>query len=115
MAEIDEVREAIGSLGTILGGADPEFRRKIPDRTVSAWITDLDVAFTGRLVSGELVDVEEGDPAEQSEAQQLTLSLTSDDLLELVSGRLHFGSAWARGRVRVDARWRDVLELRKFL
>ena len=114
MAEIEEVREAIGSLGMVLGGADPEFRRKIPDRTVSAWITDLDVAFTGRLVSGELVDVEEGDPAEQSEAQ-LTLSLTSDDLLELVSGRLHFGSAWARGRVRVDARWRDVLELRKFL
>jgi hypothetical protein len=114
MAEIEEVREAIGSLGMVLGGADPEFRRKIPDRTVSAWIKDLDVAFTGRLASGELVDVAEVDPAERSSAE-LKLTMTSDDLLELVSGRLHFGSAWARGRVKVDARLRDVLELRKFL
>ena len=114
MADIEEVREAIGSLGTILGGADPDFRRKIPDRTVSAWIKDLDVAFTGRLASGELVDVLEVDPVERS-AAQLKLTLSSDDLIDLVAERLHFGSGWARGRIRVDARLRDVLELRKFL
>ena len=114
MADIEEVREAIGSLGTILGGADPDFRRKIPDRTVSAWIKDLDVAFTGRLASGELVDVLEVDPVERS-AAQLKLTLSSDDLIDLVAGRLHFGSGWARGRIRVDARLRDVLELREFL
>ena len=114
MADIEAVREAIGSLGVILDGTDPEFRRKIPDRTVSAWIKDLDVAFSGALRSGELVDVTEIDPADRK-AADLKLTLSSDDLIELVAGRLHFGSGWAKGRIKVDARLRDVLELRKFL
>jgi len=114
MADIEAVREAVSGLGVILDGADPEFRRKIPDRSVSAWIKDLDVAFAGRLRSGELVDVTEIDPADRK-ASDLKLTLSSDDLLDLVAGRLHFGSGWAKGRIKVDARLRDVLELRKFL
>ena len=81
---------------------------------MSAWIRDLDVAFAGALRAGELVDVTEIDPADRK-AADLKLTLTSDDLIELVAGRLHFGSGWARGRIKVDARLRDVLELRKFL
>lgn len=114
MADKEEVRAAFSSLGEILGGADPDFRRRIPDRTVSAWITDLDVAYSGRLSSGELVDIVEIDPVDRG-AAQLRLSLTGDDLLDLLDGRLHFGSGWATGRIKVEARWRDVLELRKFL
>ena len=114
MADIEAVREAVSSLGVILDGADPEFRRKIPDRTVSAWIKDLDVAFAGALLSGALVGVTEIDPAARK-AADLKLTLSSDDLIELVAGRLHFGSGWAKGRIKVDARLRDVLELRKFL
>ena len=96
MADIDAVREAIDSLGVILDGVDPEFRRKIPDRSVSAWIKDLDVAFSGRLQSGELVGITEIDPSERK-AADLELTLSSDDLIELVDGRLHFGSGWAQG------------------
>ncbi len=114
MATIEEVRAAIGRLGVMLDGADPDFRRKIPDRTVSVWIKDLDVAFSGALRSGELVDIEQIDPADRRSAA-LKLTLTSDDLLEVVEGRLHFGSGWAHGRIKVDARLRDVFELRKFL
>ena len=44
MATLEEVREAIGRLGVMLDGAHPDFRRKIPDRSVSVWIKDLDVA-----------------------------------------------------------------------
>jgi hypothetical protein len=114
MADIEAVREAVARLGVILEGADPEFRRKIPDRSVSVWIKDLCVAFAGRLESGSLVDVRETEPDERRDAN-LRLTMSSDDLIELVEGRLHFGSGWARGRIRVDARLRDVLELRKFL
>lgn len=114
MATIEAVRAAISDLGVMLDGADPEFRRKIPDRSVSVWIKDLDAAFAGRLQAGELVDVVEIDPGSRKEAE-LKLTLTSDDLLEVVEGRLHFGSGWAHGRIKVDARLRDVFELRKFL
>ena len=114
MADIEAVREAIQSLGVILDDADPDVRRKIPDRSVSAWIKDLDVAFAARLHSGDLVDITEIDPSERK-AADLKLTLSSDDLLEVVAGRLHFGSAWAKGRIKVDARLRDVFELRKFL
>jgi hypothetical protein len=114
MADIEAVRAAVTSLGVILDGADPDFRRKIPDRSVSAWIKDLDVAFAGRLRAGELVDVVEVDPVERR-AADLKLTLSSDDLIDLVEGRLHFGSGWARGRIKVDASLRDVFELRKFL
>jgi putative sterol carrier protein len=41
--------------------------------------------------------------------------MSSDDLVEVVEGRLHVASGMAHGRVRVDARFRDVLELRRFL
>jgi len=114
MATIEAVRDAITRLGAILEHAEPEFRRKVPDRSVSVWIKDLDVAFAGRLESGSLVDVLETDPDERRTAN-LRLTMSSDDLIELVEGRLHFGSGWARGRIRVDARLRDVLELRTFL
>lgn len=114
MATIEAVQEAITSLGVMLDGADPDFRRKIPDRSVSVWIKDLDVAFAGELRSGELVDVVEIDPDDRR-AAQLKLTLSSDDLIEVVEGRLHFGTGWAHGRIKVDARLRDVFELRKFL
>lgn len=114
MADIHEVRAAIARLGVLLDDADPETRRRIPDRSVSAWIKDLDVAFAGRLESGDLVDIHEI-PPDRRDAAHLRLTLSSDDLLEVVEGRLHFGAGWARGRIKVEARFRDVLELRKFL
>ena len=114
MADIETVRHAISRLGVILDDADPETRRKIPDRSVSAWIKDLDVAFAARLESGDLVDIHEID-TEERRAAHLRLTLSSDDLIELVEGRLHFGSGWAHGRIKVDARLRDIFELRKFL
>ena len=114
MADIETVRHAISRLGVMLDDADPETRRRIPDRTLSAWIKDLEVAFGARLESGDLVDVHEI-ASEDRHSAHLRLTLSSDDLIELVEGRLHFGSGWAHGRIKVEARLRDVFELRKFL
>jgi hypothetical protein len=114
MAEIAEVHAAIADVVTFVEDLDDDTRRRIPDRTVSARITDLDLAFAGRFSGGHLVEVAEVDPALAREAN-LRLGLSSDDLLELVAGRLNFASGWAKGRIKVDARLRDVFELRRFL
>jgi uncharacterized protein YehS (DUF1456 family) len=114
MADIAAVRTAVDEVVTILDEVDPDTRRKIPDTTVAVWVRDLDVAFRGRLDSGHLVDVEDADPADLRQSR-LRLTLTSDDLIAVVEGRLGFGAGWARGRIKVDAHLRDLFELRKFL
>ena len=38
--------------------------------------------------------------------------MSSDDLIRFVAGELNFASAWAAGRVKVDARVVDLLKLR---
>jgi hypothetical protein len=38
--------------------------------------------------------------------------MSSDDLLALVDGRLKMSSAWATGRVKIDAGVRDLVKLR---
>ena len=45
----------------------------------------------------------------------IRLTMTSDDLVALTDGRLHFGKAWASGRVKLEAGLRDLLRLRKIL
>jgi hypothetical protein len=114
MADITEVRAAIAHVVDQLADVDPDTRRKIPDTTVALQVRDLDVAFAGRLEQGALLDVHDIDPSDLHEAR-LRLTLTSDDLIEVVEGRLSFGRAWAKGRIKVDAHVRDLFALRKFL
>jgi putative sterol carrier protein len=45
----------------------------------------------------------------------IRLTMNSDDLLALTDGQLNFGSAWASGRVKLEAGLRDLLRLRKIL
>jgi hypothetical protein len=41
--------------------------------------------------------------------------MTGDDLVALVDGELHFAKAWGAGRVKLEAGFRDLLQLRKLL
>jgi hypothetical protein len=81
------------------------------DRTLSCYLRDLDVVFAGRLQAGQLVDIVRSGTRDA----QIRLSMTSDDLLALVDGRLKMASAWATGRVKIDAGIRDLLKLRSIL
>ena len=45
----------------------------------------------------------------------IRLTMTSDDLVALTDGELSFGTAWACGRVKLEAGLRDLLRLRKLL
>jgi hypothetical protein len=114
MATIDEVHDAVERLNAMFGDLDDTTRRKIPDESVSVLVKDLGVAYACRFASGDVVDVRRIEPADVSGAT-LKITCTSDTLLDVVDGRLHFGHAWATGKVRVDAKLRDILKLRSFL
>jgi predicted lipid carrier protein YhbT len=109
MASIDECEQALHTLAERLRGADSATRHTASvDRTVSCTLRDLDVVFAARLSDGQLGDIRKADTAEA----QIRITLSSDDLLALVAGTLNMASAWATGRVRIDASMRDLLRLR---
>jgi hypothetical protein len=115
MATTEECRSALGRLSDNLAGADDGVRGAAAlDRSLSCHITDLDRTFTGRLRGGriEVAGVREGPPGEKA---QIRLAMTGDDLIALVDGGLNFGRAWASGRVRLEAGFRDLLRLKSLL
>ncbi|MDT4917306.1 MAG: hypothetical protein QOH89_2006, partial [Pseudonocardiales bacterium] len=96
------------ALAAKMGGGDKAPRL---DRSLSCYLTDLDSGFRAHLVGGELHDITEGhDPK-----AKIKLTASSDDLVALTDGHLSFGSAWASGRVKIDASIFDLLKLRTML
>lgn len=113
MASIEDCAAAIEDLAVRLSSYEPKNKdKKIPDRTLSLHVMDHDVMFEGCLHDGQLRDVEVVDPG--GPPADIRLSMTSDDLLALTNGELHFAHAWATGRVRLDASIRDLLRLRSW-
>lgn len=111
MATREECLVALQGLAARLSEVDPDVRRKHTlDRSLSCTISDLDVTFTARLHDGRLEDIRD-----DGESAQIRLHVDSDDLLALVDGRLNFASAWAKGKLRVDASVLDLLRLRTLL
>lgn len=95
-----------------LGDVDPELKRRHAlDRSISCKVSDLSAAFSGELRDGSLHDVV---PEARSEAQ-IRFTVSSDDLVALTDGRLNFASAWASGRLKIDASVFDLLRLRSLL
>ena len=112
MASTRDCSRALRDLAKRLADVDDDVRRKhAVDRTISCRVTDLETDFSGRISDGELVDVKQ----EALPDAQIKLSVTSDDLVALTDGHLNVASAWATGRLRVDASIKDMLRLRALL
>ena len=111
MATVEECEQALHDLAARLAGKDRSDSKGALDRTMSCDIKDLGVMFTGRLHDGRLDDVQRLDKVDGTHAQ-VKLAMKSDDLLRLVAGELNMATAWATGRVRVDASVRDIMRLR---
>jgi hypothetical protein len=110
MATVQQCRVALDELTAKLAAVEPELRaRHVPDRSVTCYLSDLDVVFACRLDEHGVHDLAEGEPPEPAD---LRLAMTSDVLLGLASGAEDFLSAWLRGRVHVSASMRDLLRLR---
>ncbi|GAA2806945.1 SCP2 sterol-binding domain-containing protein [Kitasatospora sp. CM 4170] len=115
MANAEECRTALEQLSRNLARSTGDVRKAAAlDRSLTCRITDLDLTFSGRLRGGRIEDVTEapGPPAAKAE---IRLTMTSDDLVAMVDGRLNFASAWATGRVKLEAGFRDLLRLRTLL
>ena len=111
MATIQECRAAVKRLANHLADNVAIGGKVDLDRPISVEITDLDVGFHGQLSGGQLINVSEGiDPG-----AKIKLSARSDDLIDLVDGRLSFGHAWASGRVSIKASVFDLIKLRSLL
>jgi putative sterol carrier protein len=81
-----------------------------PNRSLTCTLRDLSVTFAGKLESGQLTDIQQSDG--DGKRGQIALTMTSDDLLEMVAGDLNVASAWASGRVKIDASPMDLIRLR---
>ncbi|MFF4583585.1 SCP2 sterol-binding domain-containing protein [Streptomyces sp. NPDC001389] len=115
MATIQECRAALDRLSDNLAGADGDVRGAAAlDRSLSCHITDLDVTFAGRLEGGR-IRVDALTPGPPRAKAEIRLAMSGDDLLALVDGQLRFAKAWASGRVRLEAGFRDLLRLKSLL
>ncbi|GAB7034382.1 SCP2 sterol-binding domain-containing protein [Streptomyces sp. NPDC021749] len=115
MATLDQCRAALDRLAQNLSSAGGSVRSAAAlDRSLSCRLTDLDVTFLGRLAQGSIRDMTcvPGPPPGKAE---IRLSMTGDDLVALVDGRLNFARAWGSGRVKLEAGLRDLLRLRTLL
>lgn len=112
MASESECETAVRSLVALLDQVDPETRSKyVLERSVSLRLSDLDVTWSARLSDEGLSDLTDAD----DERAQIRLTVGSDDLIALVEGRMAVPTAFATGRVRVQASPFDLLRMRSFL
>lgn len=112
MASLTECDSALRCLIDKLAIVEPEVRRRyIVERTVSCRISDLGVTYSGRLGDDGISELTTGDDVKA----QLRLTVASDDLVALVEGRLAAPTAWAIGRLRIQASPLDLLKLRALL
>ncbi len=112
MATMDECLKALkGILGDI--AAHPAAAGL--DRSLSCRLTDLHEVVLGRLSSGSVRDLEVVPDGPEVPKADIRLTMSSDDLVALTDGQLHFGKAWASGKVKLEAGLRDLLRLRKII
>lgn len=112
MASRTDCDAAVQGLVDKLADVDPELRhRYLVERTVSCRVADLGVTYSARLCDDGICDLSTGDDAKA----QVRLTVASDDLLALVEGRVSVSTAWAVGKLRVQANPLDLLRLRTLL
>ena len=112
MASIDDCEQALRTLAARLAQVDDVVRRRhVVNRTVSCTLTDHRVSYLAELDGEGLTGLRVG----QARDAQVRLTMTSDDLVALVDGRLNLASAWARGQVKIAAGISDLFRLRSLL
>lgn len=111
MATIAECQQALETVAARMSKMDERKRSGIGTRSLACELTDIDAVFVGQLRDGGLHDIAQV----ASNTADVTMRMTSDDLLALVSEELSFPKAFASGRVKIDASFRDLLSLRNFL
>jgi hypothetical protein len=108
-----EVERQLAALMARLDGNEANVRSAIPSRKVLiCHVPDLDAAWYSVVEHGHVSQPTETPPNGRAD---ITLRVGSDDLVDLVEGRISFLSAFTAGKVKVDASIVDLLRLRSLL
>jgi len=114
VASKTEVEQQLQILLGRLAENHDSVRAAIPERKVlRCHVTDLNAAWYSVIESGKVSPPSETPPHDGR--VDITLRVSSDDLVDLIDGRLSFLSAFASGKVKVDASIVDMLRLRALL
>jgi predicted lipid carrier protein YhbT len=114
MATKEECREALEKLAARITNLDPQDRAKhLADRSISCRVRDLGVVFRTRLGPHGVDPIREA--AADAEPAQIRLTAASDDLVALAEERLHVATAWATGRLKIEAHPFDLFRMRRLL
>jgi len=113
VATLEAVESAVNGLVERLAEIDPEVRRRYAiERTVTCRLRDLDVILLASVDDdGTISEIRQGKRGDG----QVKLSASSDDLIALIEGRLAIATAWATGKLKIDASMLDLLKLRALL
>ena len=113
MATKAEVERQLRALMARLDGNEANVRSAIPSRKVMrCHVPELDTAWFSVVDNGHVSQPSEIPPNGRAD---ITLQVGSDDLVDLVEGRISFLSAFTSGKIRVDASIVDLLRLRSLL
>jgi hypothetical protein len=113
LATKPEVERQLAALMARLDGNEANVRSAIPSRKVlRCRVPDLDATWFSVVDDGHVSAPTEASPDGPAD---ITLTVRSDDLVDLVEGRVSFLSAFTAGKVRVDASIVDLLRLRSLL
>jgi putative sterol carrier protein len=114
VASKTEVERQLQVLLARLAENHDNVRAAIPERKVlRCHVTDLDTVWYSVIESGKVSRPSETPPDDGR--VDITLRVGSDDLVDLIDGRMSFLSAFASGKVKVDASIIDMLRLRALL
>lgn len=112
MATIEQVEEVLVELLHRLGDIDESTRALLPNsRMIEARCPDLDLIRHAEWRAGDIILLDEP----PSRRPDIRISVRSDDLLQIASGELAFGRAYAANKIRLDASMTDLLRLRAVL
>jgi len=108
-----EVEKQLGVLLARLDENRDGVRGAIPSRKVlRCSVPDLDASWYSVIEDGHVSPPSETPPGDRTD---ITMRVGSDDLVDLIEGRLSFLSAFTSGKVKVDASIMDMLRLRALL
>lgn len=112
MATAKECELAMHGLAQRLAQVDEDVRKKHSlDRSVSCTIPDIGIIFSGQIVDGQVHDLAQS----PLKTAQIRLTVNSDDLIALTEGKLGLATAWASGKLKVEASVMDLLRLRTII
>ena len=115
MASQPECEQALAALAARLADVPADVRSKyLVTRTLACRIPDLKIVFLASLGDGGIEQLR-CQPGSDVDGAQVRLAAQSDDLVSLIEGRLSAPTAWATGRLKVEASVLDLLKLRTLL